>query len=326
MTSQERVRRAVLFQGPDRIPRCLPEPWGSDFLHVEVAQDTSWQPQIEGQDEWGCIWGKLPNDTTMGQVMIHPLDDYAKLADYPFPDFTLAARYTGAQQAIAGNLAKKFVLANIPLSFIHRLEYLRGHEAAWSDCFLYPSQLQELLTRLGDLGITIIQRLAALGAQGIMFADDWGFQDRLMVSPAIFREFFQPHYKRVYQAARQAGLLCFLHSCGYIVEILDDLIEAGLQVIQLDQQENMGLKNLAQHFGGRLCFWCPVDIQKTMVQGTADEVRAYARSLIWEFGRCHGGFMAKWYPAAAALRHSAEKINAMAETFVNYGHYPLDAP
>ena len=144
-----------------------------------------------------------------------------------------------------------------------------------------------------------------------------------MVSPAIFKEFFKPHYARVYQAARQAGLLCFLHSCGHIADLLDDLIDAGLHVIQMDQQENMGIKNLAQRFGGRLCFWCPVDIQKTMINGTDDDIRAYARSLILELGRFNGGFIAKWYPSPQAVSHSMEKVKVMAEAFVKYGQYPL---
>jgi hypothetical protein len=116
-------------------------------------------------------------------------------------------------------------------------------------------------------------------------------------------------------------MLTFLHSCGHIVELLDDFIDAGLQVIQMDQQENMGVEELARRFGGRLCFWCPVDIQQTMVKGTLDDIRAYARHLIEAFGKFNGGFIAKWYGSPDAVGHSRERIAAMCEAFTEHGSY-----
>lgn len=325
MTSRERVRRAVLFQGPDQVPRSLPQPWGTDFLCVGVDSDPNWKPKKEGEDEWGCVWSKLQGDKTMGQVVFHPLDDYAKLNDYPFPNYDLDERYEKTRKVITENRDEKFILAGIPLSFIHRLEYLRGHAEAWTDWAVYPDQLHDLLTRMGDIAIDAIKHMADAGAHGIISCDDWGLQDRPMISPEAFREHFKPHYARVYREAQNAGLLCFLHSCGYISDLLDDFIDAGLHVIQMDQQENMGVKDLATRFGGRLCFWCPVDIQKTMILGSLDDIRAYARMLIHEFGRFNGGFISKWYPSPDAVNHTPEKINAMAEAFTTCSRYPLAA-
>ena len=74
-------------------------------------------------------------------------------------------------------------------------------------------------------------------------------------------------------------------------------------------------------FGGRIAFWCPVDIQNTMVRGSVDDVRAYARKLIESFGRFNGGFISKWYGSPQAVNHTQEKIEAMAEAFVQYGNY-----
>jgi uroporphyrinogen-III decarboxylase len=147
-----------------------------------------------------------------------------------------------------------------------------------------------------------------------------------MLPPKLFRKYFKPRYARVYKEAHRLGMLTFLHSCGHIADLLDDLIEAELDVIQMDQQENMGMENLARRFGGRLCFWCPVDIQQTMVFGSVDDVRSYARRLISTFGRFTGGFIAQWYASPAAVDHSQEKITAMSETFVKYAKYPLEQP
>lgn len=323
MTSKEIVRRAVKFQGPERIPRDLPEPCGTDFLYVGIEPDPNWKPKVEGEDEWGCIWQKLSCDNkTMGQVKIHPLlDDYAKLDNYIFPNYDLPARYEKIKRDIMENGNQKFVLAGIPLSLIHRLEYLRGHIEAFTDPYEHPKELSHLLDIMTDITIQSVHRLSSMGVDGIFSCDDWGLQDRPMVSPEIFRQFFKPRYKRVYQTAHRLGMLTFLHSCGHIVEFLDDFIDAELDVIQMDQQENMGVDNLSNRFGGRICFWCPVDIQQTMITGTLEDIRVYAKKLIDSFGKFNGGFIAKWYPSPEAVGHSQERINVMAEAFIKYGNY-----
>ena len=324
MTSRECVQRAIKFQKPDRIPLgTMPPGYPTDLHGMEASPDPNWQPKVktdlQHEDEFGCIWTKLPGDKTMGQVTFHPLADFSKLDDYKFPDYKNPVRYDGARDAVKKNTENKFVLAGIPFSLIHRLEYLRGHEAAWTDPYEHPEELRRLLHRLSDIAIDAIDRFADMGAHGIMSADDWGLQDRPMISPAMFAEFWKSAYQRVYRHAHRRGMLTLLHSCGNIADLLDYFIEAELDVIQMDQQENMGLDNLAARFGGRLCFWCPVDIQQTMIRGTVADVRAYARRLIDTLGKFNGGFMAQWYASPQAVQHTEEKIKAMCDEFVSYG-------
>ena len=321
MTGTELVRKAVLFEDPERVPRDLPEPWGSDFLWVGPDADADWKPAVPGEDEWGCVWEKPPSGKTMGQVTGHPLGDYALLEDFPFPDYDNETRYRTSAEKIRDNSEAKFVLAQVPLSLIHRLEYLRGHVEGWTDPYTFPDPLGRLLDRLADIAIQSVRQFARLGADGIFSADDWGLQDRPMVSPATFAEFFKPRYARVYREAHSLGMLTFLHSCGHITELLEDFIDAGLQVIQMDQQENMGIESLSERFGGRLCFWCPVDIQKTMISGTLEDIRNHVRKLIDAFGRFNGGFIAKWYSDPESAGHSPERIAAMCEAFVKHGDY-----
>ncbi len=325
MTSRERVKKAILFQKPDRVPIALSEKWGSDIVELWCPPDPDFKPSREltehqQQDEWGCVWEKASGDKTMGQVKLHPLTDYAMLDDYPFPDFTKPCRYQQRHQTIAENKGEKFTLAWIDFQLMHRLEYLRGHDQAWTDYLVNPDVFCRLLDIMTDKAIDQITQLAEIGGvDGIISADDWGFQDRLMLPPDAFHEFFKSRYQRVYDFARERGMLTMLHSCGHIIEILDGLREAGLQVIQMDQQENMGLEKLADGWGGKLCFYCPVDIQKTLVSGSVEEIRAYARKLIDSFAKYDGGFIAKWYPDPAAAGHDMEKVDAMSKEFVEYG-------
>ncbi|HOV21236.1 MAG TPA: hypothetical protein P5150_02555 [Candidatus Ratteibacteria bacterium] len=56
-----------------------------------------------------------------------------------------------------------------------------------------------------------------------------------------------------------------------------------------------------------------------MINGTLDDVRNYAKKLIYYFGKFNGGFIAKWYPSPQAIGHSWEKIKVMVKTFIKYG-------
>lgn len=324
MTSRERVIRTLTFTGPDRIPLgVMPPGYPTDFVNVGTTVDPDCPPKYHSpqcwEDEFGCTWEKLHGDKTMGQVTKHPLTDYADLDKHPFPNYANPQRYEKASQVIADNKEDKFILAHAPISLIHRLEYLRGHEAAWMDAYEHPEELRQLLNRLADLAIDAIDHFARLGAHGVLSCDDWGLQDRPMLHPDMFAEFWAPVYHRIYRHARQLGLYTFLHSCGHIADLLPHFIDAELQVIQMDQQENMGIENLTERFGGKICFWCPVDIQNTMIKGSIEDVRTYARRLMDKFGKFNGGFIAQWYASPQAINHNQEKIDAMCQEFLEYG-------
>jgi len=312
MTTSEVVRRTIRFEGADRIPYELTPDYGSDFAVVEMSPSPDKRPQ-KGMDEWGCVWDNI-GVSNLGEVNEHPLKDWKDWDKLKIPDIRDATRWkdlAGARSRAGDN----FLLAG-GISLYERVHFIRGLENTWTDTLVASHELGRLIDVLVDMNLYAIDRYAEAGADGYIFGDDWGVQDRLMISPETWRSIWKPRYARVYQAAHKAGLLTFLHSCGYIADIIDDLIEIGLDVIQMDQQENMGLDFLGGKFGGRITFWCPVDIQNTMTRGSPREIRDYCRMMVAKLGRPEGGFIAKWYCDPAGVGHSREAIKAMCEEFL----------
>ncbi|HDP98684.1 MAG TPA: hypothetical protein ENN22_05825, partial [bacterium] len=218
-------------------------------------------------------------------------------------------------RGVRQSAGEKFVLG-FGISLYERVHFIRGLENTWVDIYENPDQLGRLIDILVEMNLYAIRRYARAGVDGYVFADDWGLQNRLMISPEKWREIWKPRYSRVFRAAHDAGLMTFLHSCGNITDILDDFIEIGLDVIQMDQQENMGLENLGKRFSGRITFWCPVDIQNTMIRGSQEQVRAYCHKLVQYLGRPAGGFMTKWYSDPVGAGHSQQAIEAMCQEFL----------
>ena len=312
MTSREIVTRTVRFQGAPRIPYELPPEYGTDFAGVGMNPSPDMRQQ-SGRDEWGCLWANI-GVCKLGEVKEFPLKDWRDWDRLSIPDVRDPKRW----QNLAGareRCGDKFMLSG-GVSLYERAHFLRGLENLWCDIHEYPAELGRLLDVLVDMNLYAIEQYAKVGADGLMWCDDWGLQDRFMIAPASWRQLWKPRYARVYRAAHDAGMLTFLHSCGHILAVLDDFIEIGLDVIQLDQQQNMGLETLGRRFGGRIAFWCPVDIQNTMAHGSLDEIRAYARQMVNTLGRPNGGFIARWYGDPAGAGHRQEAIAAMCDEFM----------
>lgn len=312
MTSRDIVRAAIRFENPERLPHDFPEPYGTDFAYIGLDPSPDARP-ANGVDEWGAVWKNI-GTCALGEVQEYPLKDWDDLPRLNVPDVCAPERWKtveGAREA-AGD---RFLLG-FGISLYERVHFIRGLENTWMDIHTNPDELRALIDILVGMNIAIIGRYRDLGVDGYFFGDDWGLQDRLMISPHKWREIWKPAYARVFAAAREAGMHTLLHSCGYIVDILDDLIQVGLDVIHMDQQENMGLELLGERFGGRITFFSPVDIQNTMCRGSLDDIRAYARRMGRTLGRPGGGFIPRWYSDPVGAGHTREAIEAMCEEFL----------
>jgi hypothetical protein len=312
MTPREVVSRTVRFEKPDRLGYALCEPYGSDFTSVHMIPSPDDRPS-SGTDEWGAVWHNI-GVCNLGEVKEFPLKDWSGFDALSIPDIREPRRWSQLEGA-RDRAGDKFLMAG-GISLYERVHFVRGLHNVWTDIYLERDNLTHLVDILVDMNLYAIERFAEAGADGYMFCDDWGLQNGLMISPEAWMDIWKPAYARVYGAAHDAGLLTFLHSCGYIVDILDPLIDAGLDVIQMDQQENMGLEVLGERFGGRLTFFCPVDIQNTMSRGNPEEIRAYCRRMVKALGRPEGGFLACWYADPKGAGHTQPAIEAMCEEFL----------
>lgn len=182
----------------------------------------------EGIDEWGCVWHNI-GVSNLGEVKEFPLLNWVDWHKLAIPDIRTPERWKNLKGA-RGRSGDKFLMAE-GISLYERTHFIRGLQNMWVDIHTAPDKLGRLIDVLVNMNLYAIDRYAEAGADDYIFCDDWGLQNRLMISPESWRAIWKPRYARVYKAAYDAGLLTFLHSCGNIVDILDDLIEIGLDVI-----------------------------------------------------------------------------------------------
>ncbi|UCE05618.1 MAG: methyltransferase, partial [bacterium] len=105
----------------------------------------------------------------------------------------------------------------------------------------------------------------------LWFMDDWGAQNSLLISPDQWRKIFKPLYKDYIDIAHQYGKYAFMHSDGYIMDILPDLIELGLDAIN-SQIFCMGVEELGKKFSGKITFWGEIDRQHLLPYGSLNDI------------------------------------------------------
>ena len=82
-----------------------------------------------------------------------------------------------------------------------------------------------------------------------------------MLSPAHFRKFIKPVYQRLMKTARDAGCIVHMHSDGDIRALVDDLIDGGVDVLNLQDLVN-GIDWIAENFAGQVCIDLDIDRQQ----------------------------------------------------------------
>ncbi|MGD0260110.1 MAG: uroporphyrinogen decarboxylase family protein [Verrucomicrobiota bacterium] len=161
-----------------------------------------------------------------------------------------------------------------------------------------PERAHRFLDKLMEIHLRNLDRfLSAVAAHidVILFGDDLGMQSGPQVSPAMYREYFQPRERAMWQIVKQRAprLKIMLHCCGGVRELLPGLIDAGLEAINPVQITCRGMEpgGLKRDFGDRLTFWgggC--DTRDVLIKGTPAQVREHVRQQvkIWRPG---GGFV-----------------------------------
>jgi len=328
MNSREIVIRNIEFTGPTRIAYGFSHPHPSDMnrsgatptkllrpvrdLHAEF-------PNFAGKlwvDEWDCVWGRL-DAFSKGESLAGPIKEWSDLDSYIWPDLDNPERYTAAAAQWASD-PEHYHLSWMSGWAFNICRYLRRFEDFLMDVAGEPDEVQRLLDMTTELICRQIDCLADAGADGVMVGEDWGTQDRLLVSPATWRSMFRPGIARCCATAHARGLHVWMHSCGKITEIIPDLIECGVDVLQFDQPTIHGIEYLGHEFGGKVAFWCPVDIQTTMQTGDRALIEAEARQLAHELGRHHGGFIAGEYSPWDVINVKPEWAEWATQAFMDF--------
>lgn len=250
-----------------------------------------------------------------------PALDQPSLEGYDFPTpekFFRPEWKEAAKQTIVEN-PDAFIIGNLGWGLFERSWNLRGFENLLADSINEPDFFEEMLKKLTDLYLAFVEYSADLPIDGILFGDDWGHQQGIIIGPKRWRQFLKPHWAKVYAAVHAHGKLVMHHSCGSVAEIMPDIIEIGMDVLESVQPEAAGMNpyELKKRWGDKITFWGGLGSQSTIQFGTPAEIRAEVNRLRVEMGRGGGYILAPAKPLQPGT--PTENAVAVFEAFVEAG-------
>ena len=239
------------------------------------------------RDTYGVVWDRSV-DKDIGVPVEWPIKRPEDLDRYEWPDVTREDLYAGVAQAFArhGRLFRRY---QVGFSLYERAWTMRGMSDLLMDMVARPEFVEKLLDKIVESNLRQVRKALTFDIDAVYFGDDYGMQTGLIMGVEHWRHFFKPRLARMFAPVREAGKFVCLHSCGRVTQILDDLVEIGLNCFNPFQPEVMDVFALKKKYHGRLAFHGGMSIQKVLPFGTPEEVRRATERLL-DAGR-PGGYI-----------------------------------
>lgn len=259
----------------------------SDWLDPHLAISGAWITGRSGEskpgfwrDAFGVVWDKTI-DLDIGTPCDWPLKRPEDLAGYEWPD----ADDPRAYEHIPGFLTRAketglFTIFNIGFSLYERAWTMRGMDALLMDMLERPDFVHRLLDAVADENLRQIRHALRHDFDAFLFGDDYGMQRGLIMGIDHWRTFIKPRLERMWAPIRAAGKYIFLHSCGCVDSLFDDLVEIGLNCFNPFQPEVMDCPALLERYRGRLAFHGGMSVQKVLPFGSVRQVQDQTRLLL----------------------------------------------
>ena len=341
MTQRENMLRVIHFGRPDFIPVAF-HVNDSVYSHYDphaVEELLEAHPVIAGKgrmrwdlvpkdpgkvdedhiyyDEFGVEW-KGDIDGIRGVIQKHPLEDFSKIRDYRFPPTPRFDLEADRERVAKAKEQGWFTSAGLPHGHTFlRLTDLCGYENVLLGMADEDEDLTELIRRLEEYNAVFTDHYAKVGYDMISYPEDLGMQIGPMLSPDLFRRYVKPSYQRLMKPARDAGAIIHMHSDGDVRTLADDLIDGGVDVLNIQDLVN-GIDWIRGKFFGRYALELDIDRQKVTVFGTPAEVDALIREEVTKLSSPAGGLMMiyGWY-AGTPLENVAALMDAL-EKYMYY--------
>lgn len=319
MNSWERVFVALNKNKPDRVPvdfwaePCVKERLLQDlglkcladileYLNIDIRTLTPVEPAYKmlsqntienfwgerwkrvyhyGWEEWEHIQGALYGAKT--------LDDL-KQFNWPTPDIIDYGVLKKQLEKYKG-YAIKYGSSDI----WERPCLVRGIEDFLCDMALRPEMAHFMIKKYTDFYCEDLTRALEVTKGQIdiyLTLSDVGTQVGPLISMDMFNIYIAPYVKRLFSIARAANVKTMFHSCGAVCSFIPAFIDMGMEILNPIQVRAKGMnpRKLKEEFGDRICFCGGIDIQKTLPQGSPDDVRKEVEKRIEELGY-DGGYI-----------------------------------
>ena len=277
-------------------------------------------------DNWGVgrkISGGYANLTHHPLQKAESLEDLEK-HEWPDPDeeFEFAGLrahaeklYTDGKYALVGCMGS-------PGNTYEQAWYLRGLSEFMLDMVMRKDLAHAIMRKVTDHRKRNAELyLAEVGdyLDVIQVADDLGAQNTSLMSPDTYREMIKPYQAELIDHIKRfTKARVYHHSCGSIANLLDDMIDIGIEILNPVQATAVGMESdlLKKRFGDRLTFWGAIDTFNVLPYGGVDDVKKEVAKRITDLGPGGGYVLGSVHNMQIDV--PPENVEAMFQTALNF--------
>jgi uroporphyrinogen decarboxylase len=248
---------------------------------VAPATPTKTLPDGRIKNEWGMLFRNVGIYTEFAGYPLADALSEKDILDYPFPDANATGRFDIAVQMMKEYGNKYGIIGDVETMFFEMSWYLTGLEKFLTDLMMEAEYQALLMDKIMHYIITAGTRLIEMGIDILWCGDDFGSQQGMIMDPETWRRVFKPRIKYMFTEFRKirSDIKIAWHSCGSILPIIPDFIEAGLDILNPIQPLAHGMDPLflKKTYGRDLSFFGGIDVQHLLPYGTpqmiGDEVK-----------------------------------------------------
>jgi uroporphyrinogen decarboxylase len=237
------------------------------------------------QDDFGIQWSyKRQQHGGYCEMVHHPLADRAAYDRFPWPDPLVVSR-AGLEEnrALIARDGKEYgIIGAVACSMLEGAWYLRGLDNLLMDIASDLEFVEDLLDHTMNHSLVLSRELVRMGVDILWWGDDFSVESGPIMSPALFRRLLVSRYAKVFKELRAINprVKIAFHCDGKVEWALDDLVEAGVDILNPLQPDANDPRAVKKRYGKKLSFWGNVDTRRVMSAGTATEVVEEVKNVI----------------------------------------------
>jgi uroporphyrinogen decarboxylase len=294
MNSKQRILATIARQPVDRTPiDCML--YQKQFVENLASQ---WGSREEFLDEFGIdiFAGFVPYPNQFGRKF-----DVTELADLQLKDPSDPAWITHSDwnydfagvnvaQAVEWYGGKRAIRAHL-WGIVEGTSTILGIEKCWMNLGMHPELMMAWFDRYADWLCGLVDNCAAAGVDFLTLSDDWGSNNTMLFSPRMWRKMIRPYSERVVRHANSRGLPVMLHSDGYLMQILDDIVEIGYSLFHpIQESAGMDPQTIKDKYGEQIVLYGSLDVVDGLLAYEGEVLDEYIRRR-FEIYAPGGGFI-----------------------------------
>ncbi|MGV8025588.1 MAG: uroporphyrinogen decarboxylase family protein [Anaerolineaceae bacterium] len=289
-------------------------------------------PHSPCMDSWGT--GQVEIEPGVWYPGLHPLAEATTIdaiENYPWPDMNDLYRVAHVrEQAKQLAVENQYAIMGTPwlLFPFERAFAMQGMDRFLLNMAMNPDFSMALLRKITDLCKTLMGHFLEEAGENldiIKIGDDLGTQEKLMISPRMYRQLLKPFHAEFIEFIKaRTKAKVFFHADGDVFDLIEDFVEMGIDIlnpIQTSAGKMADLQGLKARYGKNIVFCGAIDTQHILPSGTPQEVRDEVKRVIHILGEGGGYMVASVHTIMNEV--PPENILAMVDAVEEFGHYPL---